>query len=97
MTSSNANIFLQAISSFSFVLILMLTGRIFSIKTPTSCYLQSKNIDFIQDFQLIDNTKQKLNTFCYDEKFNEMVEEYKQFSIDYNLPESNFKESRVGT
>ncbi|XP_022167732.1 zinc finger MYM-type protein 1-like, partial [Myzus persicae] len=95
VTSSNANIFLQTNSSFSFILILKLMGRIFSITTPTSCYLQSKNIDFIQAFQLIDNSKKQLGALRSDEKFIDLVRESRQFSIDHNLLESNFKESRV--
>ncbi|CAI6353504.1 unnamed protein product [Macrosiphum euphorbiae] len=95
VTSSNARIFLQTISSFNFILILKLVGRIFSITTPTSCYLQSKNIDFIQAFQLIDNAKEQLVALRSDEKFDDLAEDSKKFAIDHNLPESNFKESRV--
>lgn len=95
VTSSNARIFLQTISSFNFILILKLVGRIFSITTPTSCYLQSKNIDFIQAFQLIDNAKEQLVALRSDEKFDDLAEDSKQFAIHHNLPESNFKESRV--
>lgn len=90
VTSSNAHIFLQTIPSFNFILILKLVGRIFSITTPTSCYLQSNNIDFIQAFQLIDNAKQELVALRSDETFNDLVEESNKFAIDHNLPESNF-------
>ncbi|KAF0715432.1 Uncharacterized protein FWK35_00024167 [Aphis craccivora] len=73
----------------------VLVGRIFSITTPISCYLQSKNINFIQAFQLIDNAKQELVALRSDEKFNDLVEDSNKFAIDHNLPELNFKESRV--
>lgn len=72
-----------------------MVGRIFSITTPISCYLQSKNINFIQAFQLIDNAKQELVALRSDEKYNDLVEDSNKFAIDHNLPELNFKESRV--
>jgi len=52
--------------------------------------LQSKNIDFIQAFQLIDNAKEQLVALRSDEKFDDLAEDSKQFTIDHNLPESNF-------
>lgn len=95
VTSSNAHIFLKTISSFNFILILKFVRNIFSITTPVSCYLQSKNIDFIQTFHLIDKTKQQLVALRSNQHYNNLVEDAKQFSIDNNLLETDFKESRV--
>ncbi|CAH1737316.1 unnamed protein product [Aphis gossypii] len=95
VTSSNARIFLKIISSFNFILVLKLVREIFLITTPTSCYLQSKNLDFIQALRLIDKTKQLLEALRSDEQFYDLVKDAKKFAMDNNLPETHFKESRI--
>lgn len=95
VTSSNARIFLKIISSFNFILVLKLVREIFLITTPTSCYLQSKNLDFIQALHLIDKTKQLLEALRSDEQFYDLVKDAKKFAMDNNLPETHFKESRI--
>lgn len=68
---------------------------IFTRTTPASCYLQSINIDFIQAISLIDTTKNELIKLRSDDKFNELLEDAKQFAIEHKLPEKSLKEIRV--
>lgn len=95
VTATTAQIFLKTITSFNFVLVLKLTKKIFSITTPTSCYLQSKNIDFIQALELVDKTKQELFNLRSSEKLDELVDDAKQFAVENCLPKTDFSGSRI--
>lgn len=95
VTASNAKSFLQIISSFHFVLVLKLMKSIFTITTPTSCYLQSKSIDFIQAIKLVDETKKRLLELRSDKYFQELVQNTKQFTNEQNLCENDFKKVRT--
>lgn len=95
VTSSNARIFLTTISSFNFVLIMKLMKQLFAITTPLSCYLQSKSIDFIQAYQLVDMAKKELEKMRSTEKFQELVEDTKLFATENNIDECDFKEIRI--
>lgn len=81
--------------TFDFVITLKFIKNIFSITTPLSSYLQSKNIDFIQAYHLVDNAKRELKRLRSDSKFEELIESANNFSKDHNLSESHFKESLV--
>jgi len=97
VTSSGAKNFLNVISSFDFVITMILLRKIFSITTPLSNYLQSKSVDFIEALRLINTSKEQLAKMRSDKKYEEMVKEAKQFAIHHNLTEVDFKESRKRT
>jgi len=84
VTASNAKSFLLILSSFNFVLVLKLMKSIFTITTPTSCYLQSKSIDFIQAIKLVDETKKRLLELRSDKYFQELVQNTKQLGRQNN-------------
>jgi len=88
-------IFLTTISSFNFILIMKLMKQLFAITTPLSCYLQTKSIDFIQAYQLVDVAKKELEKMRSTEKFQELVEDTKLFATENNLDNSGFKETRI--
>jgi hypothetical protein len=67
---------------------------IFAITTPTSCYLQSKSIDFIQAI-LVDETKKRLSELRSDKCYRELVQNTKQFTYEHNLCENDFKKLRT--
>lgn len=96
VTASNAKSFLSVISSFHFVLVFKLMKSIFSITTPTSCYLKSKSIDFIQAIKLVDETKKRLIELRSDKYFQELVQNTKQFTYEQNLCENYFKNYERG-
>jgi len=95
VTSSNALIFLTTISSFNFVLIIKLMKQMFAITTSLSCNLQSKSIDFIQAYQLVDMAKKEFKKMRSTEKFQELVKDTKLFAIENNLETCDFKETRI--
>lgn len=94
VTSSNARIIFTTISSFNFVLIMKLMKQLFAITTPLSCYLQSKSIDFIQAYQLVDMAKKELEKLGL-RKFQELVEDTKLFATENNIDECDFKKIRI--
>jgi len=76
---------------------MILLRKIFSITTPLSNYLQSKSVDFIEALRLINTSKEQLVKMRSDKKYEEMVNEAKQFANHHNLTEVDFKESRKRT
>lgn len=95
ITASNANIFKNIISSFSFVLTLLFLKKIFLITTPLSNYLQSKSLDFIEALRLVNYAKTQLENFRCDEEYEKLVTESNQFCLAHDLHENNFKERRT--
>lgn len=72
-----------------------LIKQLFAITTPLSCYLQSKSIDFIQAYQLVDVAKKELEKMRSTEKFQELVENTKLFATENNLEKCDFQETRI--
>lgn len=71
-----------------------LIKSIFSITTPLSRCLQSKNLDFIQDLVLIDEAKKNLQNLRSDERFINLFNAARNFSFNHNLTEVDFIEIR---
>lgn len=71
-----------------------LMKSIFSITTPLSKCLQSKNLDFIQALVLIDEAQKSLQYMRSDEGFMSLVNAAKTFSSNQNLTEVDFREIR---
>jgi hypothetical protein len=69
VTSSNASIFENICSTFSFVVTLIFMKKVFSVTTPLSNYLQSKSLDFIEALRLVNNAKENLLLMRSDIKY----------------------------
>lgn len=93
-TVSKAKSLANTISSFKFIISMELMKSIFSITTPLSKCLQSKNLDFIQALVLIDEAQKSLQYMRSDEGFMSLVNAAKTFSSNQNLTEVDFREIR---
>lgn len=62
-TASNAKSLAHTVTSFKFVITMLLMKDIFDITTPLSKCLQSKNLDFIQALVLVDQAKKRLTNY----------------------------------
>lgn len=94
-TSSQAKSIYQNITSFKFVLTMLLMKKIFNITSPLSSYLQSPTLDFIQALILIDSAKKRLNKFRSEESFQNLMVEANDFVILHELEETNLKQERI--
>ncbi|XP_022183309.1 zinc finger MYM-type protein 1-like [Myzus persicae] len=94
VTSSNASIFKNICSTFSFVVTLIFMKKVFSVTTPLSNYLQSKSLDFIEALRLVNNAKENLLLMRSDIKYEQIINEAKQFCEEHDLPEKDFKTIR---
>lgn len=90
VTASMAKSLKIAITSFEFVLSMILLKKIFSVTTPLSNYLQSKSLDFIQALKLVDLCKEKLAGLRSEEELNLIIDEAKSFIQKYESNESAF-------
>lgn len=95
VTSSNASLFKNICSSFSFVVTLIFMKKVFSVTTPLSNYLQSKSLDFIEALRLVNNAKGNLLSMRSDIKYEQIIDEAKQFCEAHDLPEKDFKTIRL--
>ncbi|KAF0705496.1 zinc finger MYM-type protein 1-like, partial [Aphis craccivora] len=93
-TASGANIHLKIITTFNFVLTMILLKKIFAITTPLSNYLQSKSLDFIEALRLVDISEKQLISLRCDSEFEKTVNEAKYFAKEHQLTELYFKDSR---
>lgn len=71
------------ITSFEFVLSMILLKKIFNVTTPLSNYLQSKSLYFIQALKLVDLCKEKLTSMRSEEEYNLIINEAKSFVKKY--------------
>lgn len=94
VTSSNASIFKNICSTFSFVVTFIFMKKVFSVTTPLSNYLQSKSLDFIEALRLVNNAKENLLLIRSDIKYEQLINEAKQFCEEHDLPEKDFKTIR---
>jgi len=94
-TSSKASSLATTISAFRFVVTMLFIQKVFSITTPLSRYLQSKNLDFIQAVVLIDEVKESLKNLRTGDKFLKLINEAQHFAREHNLVETEFKEIRI--
>lgn len=98
VTASTAKSLIITITTFEFVLSMILLKNIFNITTPLSNYLQSKSLDFIQALKLVDSCKVKLTGMRSEEECDSIINEAKIFArthkLDDDLP-SNFKSVRM--
>lgn len=97
ITSSGAKNFITIITTFNFVITMLLLKKIFSLTTPLSNYLQSKSLDFIEAQHLIINCIKQLKEIRNDKKYEELVLEAKSFCNYHSLNEIDFKEIRKRT
>jgi len=68
--------------------------KVFSVTTPLSNYLQSKSLDFIEALRLVNNAKENLLLMRSDIKYEQIINEAKQFCEEHDLPEKDFKTIR---
>lgn len=94
-TTSTAKSLTSRLSSFEFVIAMLLVKKIFSITTPVSNYLQSKSIDFIEAIGLVDVAKNRLYDLRNESQCEELINEAKTFAKAQKLTEQNFKEVRL--
>ncbi|KAL4091045.1 hypothetical protein QTP88_025786 [Uroleucon formosanum] len=98
VTASTAKSLIITITTFEFVLSMILLKNIFNITTPLSNYLQSKSLDFIQALKLVDSCKVKLRGMRSEEDCDSIINEAKLFArthkLDDDLP-SDFKSVRI--
>jgi len=59
--------------------------QLFAITNPLSCYLQTKSIDFIQEYQLVDIAKKELEKMRSTEKFQELVKTLNYLQLKITL------------
>lgn len=100
VTASMAKSLMMTVTTFEFVLSMILLKKIFNITTPLSNYLQSKSLDFIQALKLVDLCKKKLTDMRSEEECNLIIDEAKTFIKTYvsngNALQSNdFKSVRT--
>jgi len=94
-TSSMASNLMSTISSFKFVIHLLLMRNIFEHTTPLSMYLQSLSLDFITALTMIDNCANKLSELRNELHLDALLAEAKRFSLENELEEIWFPEKRV--
>jgi Domain of unknown function (DUF4371)/hAT family C-terminal dimerisation region len=77
-TSSGADNFFSNLTSFKFVLMMLIMKSIFDITTPLSTYLQTKGLDFLQAMALVSSTTKELqdlrNEACFDKLYKQAVD-----------------------
>jgi len=91
-TASGANNYFKIITTFNFVLTIILLKKNFAITTPLSNYLQSKSIDFIEALRLVDVSEKQLISVPCDSEFEKTVNEAKYFAKENQLTEVYFKD-----
>ncbi|KAL4119359.1 hypothetical protein QTP88_012175 [Uroleucon formosanum] len=84
-TTSMAKNLISVITSFQFVLVLVLMRKIFSISTEVSNYLQSKSIDFMQAIKMVNVAKNRLKMVRTDDGCTEKINSAKEFATKNNL------------
>ncbi|KAL4154121.1 hypothetical protein QTP88_001954 [Uroleucon formosanum] len=84
-TTSMAKNLISVITSFQFVLVLVLMTKIFSISTEVSNYLQSKSIDFMQAIKMVNVAKNRLKMVRTDDGCTEIINSAKEFATKNNL------------
>lgn len=94
-TTSTAKNFISVITSFQFILVLVLMRRIFSVSTEVSNYLQSKSIDFMQAIKMVNIAKNRLKTLRTDEGCTEIINTAKEFATKNSLSQCDFKMVRA--
>ncbi|XP_025192026.1 zinc finger MYM-type protein 1-like [Melanaphis sacchari] len=94
-TTSMAKNLISVITSFQFVLVLVLMRKIFSISTEVSNYLQSKSIDFMQAIKMVNVAKNRLKMVRTDEGCTEIINTAKEFATKNNLLQCDFKVIRA--
>ncbi|XP_060872268.1 zinc finger MYM-type protein 1-like [Metopolophium dirhodum] len=94
-TTSMAKNLISVITSFQFVLVLILMRKIFSVTTEVSNYLQSKSIDFMQAIKLVNVAKKRLQILRTDEGCTEIINTAKEFATTNNLSQCDFKVVRA--
>ena len=87
-TRTDAEGLLIKFTHFETILVAMLFLQIFKITTPLSDYLQTKNLDFVQAWRLIETSHLKLKELC--DKFDETLQAARTFVsvMTRNLDES---------
>ncbi|KAL4142041.1 hypothetical protein QTP88_004573 [Uroleucon formosanum] len=94
-TTSMAKNLISVITSFQFVLVLVLMRKIFSISTEVSNYLQSKSIDFMQAIKMVNVAKNRLKMVRTDDGCTEIINSAKEFATKNNLLQCDFKVIRA--
>lgn len=94
-TTSMARNLISVLTSFQFVLVLVMMRKIFSVSTEVSNYLQSKSIDFMQAIKMVNVAKTRLQNFRTDEGCIEIINTAKEFATKNNLPQCDFKVVRA--
>lgn len=92
--STEAAMYIEQLSSFSFVLTLLIYDHIFDITTPLSTYLQTKNVDFIQATDFVNVAIKKLNDLRNEESFEKFLTIAKSFAAENDL-ETEFRVKRI--
>lgn len=90
-TSSQAISQLKNVTYFKFILMMIFMKKIFKITTPVSVYMQSPKLDFIEAMNLVDSAQKRLEELRNDHKYNELIDEVKQFVIHEKLEEQDFQ------
>lgn len=94
-TSSQAISQLKNVTSYKFILMMKFMKNIFKITTPVSVYMQSPKLDFIEAMHLVDSAQKRIEQLRNDCKYNELIDEVKQFAIHEKLEEQDFQVVRI--
>lgn len=97
VTASSSRTFLNTISEFKFILCLIFFKNIFNVTTPLSNYLQSRNIDFIEAFNLVNIAKENLKKLRSDDSFDDFLKTSKEYEKENKVVNCDFKEVRKRT
>ncbi|KAL5239451.1 hypothetical protein ACI65C_006861 [Semiaphis heraclei] len=84
-TTSMAKNLISVITSFQFIVVLILMRKIFSVTTEVSNYLQLKSIDFMQAIKMVNVAKKILQILRTDEGCTEIINTAKEFATKNNL------------
>lgn len=94
-TSCQAKGLYPNLTSFKFIVIMILMKKIFDISTPLSNYLQSSTLDFVEALNLVDSAHERIKKLRIEESFNNLMDDAKSFATLHELEETSLKEERI--
>lgn len=90
-TCNSAASFLTALTTFKYVLMMLLMKSIFDITTPLSKYLQTKGLDFLEAMALVSSTTKELTELRSEERFDVVYQQAVDFAIKHRFNDNELE------
>lgn len=92
--ASESETYSEKLRSFPFVLTLLVVNTVFEITTPLSKYLQTKNIDFIQAYDMVKVSLEKIKKIRNEKSYDKFIKKAEEFAEEHET-EIDFPVKRI--